>query len=656
MEHTNNLHDFGPFRLDINERVLLRAGRRVPLPAKAVSTLIVLVRNKGHVVEKDDLMKEVWPNEFVEEGNLAQHIFMLRRAFGETADSPKYIETIPRRGYRFLDAAEESNNASALRITSRFTDSSSAHQAYLKGRLCWSKHTREGLEEATKYFRQAIEFDPGFALASAAIVDCYLRLATNYLPPADSLPSAAVAAQAETIEELSPESLASVKLRYEWDQKVAKRELRRATELKSSYPAIHQWSAACVVSQGLNLSGSSRFQSTNLTLAEEVQISCLVARGQIAVGNFEAACLVLKKWYTMGQWPALEKLSPHSFADLLFTAGRLAGSMASTRQVPKAQKHAEALLNGAIGIWEQLGMKRQSAEGQMELGVCYWREGLLDLARNSIQTALKGLGDEDGELRSLGLIRLAINEISAGHVREPLICLNEAASLVEQADPLLTATYNFQMGVISKRLAVAENRDEYFERALEHYREALYQFEGIGNYLYVAFTENNFAELLITLKQLEKAESHIKRARQLYERRYDKVYRAQFYDTQARFYLATEEFDLAEEAIAKSIGTLEESGEEAWLAESLTTQGVLLCRMGRYRPAKRVLQRACQIAERSGNSVVAESALLVLIEEMHDQLENDERLELRAALDRLFTASQQPLANERRGKCLRLIA
>src|SRR5689334_13229402 len=106
MEHDHNLHDFGPFRLDANERVLLRAGRRVPLPPKAVSTLLVLVRNKGRVVEKDDLMKEVWPNEFVEEGNLAQHIFRLRRAFGETADQPKYIETVPRRGYRFLESAK----------------------------------------------------------------------------------------------------------------------------------------------------------------------------------------------------------------------------------------------------------------------------------------------------------------------------------------------------------------------------------------------------------------------------------------------------------------------------------------------------------------------------------------------------------------------
>lgn len=102
MERGGDYFHFGAFRLDARERVLLRDGRLVPLPAKVLSTLIILVRNNGHVVEKDVLMKEVWPDEYVEEGNLAQHIFILRRALGKSKDSPKYIETVPRRGYRFV--------------------------------------------------------------------------------------------------------------------------------------------------------------------------------------------------------------------------------------------------------------------------------------------------------------------------------------------------------------------------------------------------------------------------------------------------------------------------------------------------------------------------------------------------------------------------
>jgi TolB-like protein/Flp pilus assembly protein TadD len=79
----------------------------MPLPAKALRTLLALVLRRGHLVEKDILMEEVWPEEFVEEGNLAQHIFMLRRALGETTENPKYIETVPRRGYRFIAAVRE---------------------------------------------------------------------------------------------------------------------------------------------------------------------------------------------------------------------------------------------------------------------------------------------------------------------------------------------------------------------------------------------------------------------------------------------------------------------------------------------------------------------------------------------------------------------
>lgn len=77
--------------------MFLQNGRLVRLPAKALATLLVLVRNNQHLVKKDVFMQEVWPDEVVEEGNLTQHISMLRKALGET-ESQKYIETIPRRG------------------------------------------------------------------------------------------------------------------------------------------------------------------------------------------------------------------------------------------------------------------------------------------------------------------------------------------------------------------------------------------------------------------------------------------------------------------------------------------------------------------------------------------------------------------------------
>ncbi|HUQ34449.1 MAG TPA: tetratricopeptide repeat protein [Pyrinomonadaceae bacterium] len=106
-DQPRHAYEFGPFRLNTAERLLLRAGRPVQLTPKAYEMLLALVQKSGHIVEKDELLKEVWPNQFVEEANLSQHVFTLRRALGESQGGPRYIETIPRRGYRFVAEARE---------------------------------------------------------------------------------------------------------------------------------------------------------------------------------------------------------------------------------------------------------------------------------------------------------------------------------------------------------------------------------------------------------------------------------------------------------------------------------------------------------------------------------------------------------------------
>lgn len=95
-------YEFEPFRVDVAERLLLRDGEMVPLTPKAFDTLLILVENGGHVVEKEELMKRLWPDTFVEEANLAHHISLLRKTFDEGANGSKYIQTVPRRGYRFV--------------------------------------------------------------------------------------------------------------------------------------------------------------------------------------------------------------------------------------------------------------------------------------------------------------------------------------------------------------------------------------------------------------------------------------------------------------------------------------------------------------------------------------------------------------------------
>src|ERR1043165_6339295 len=107
-QQENHSYDFGRFRLKTAERVLLREGEPVPLTPKVFDILVTLVEHGGQVVAKDELMKRVWPNTFVEEGNLTQNISLLRKALGESPGGAQFIETVPRRGYRFVADTSQS--------------------------------------------------------------------------------------------------------------------------------------------------------------------------------------------------------------------------------------------------------------------------------------------------------------------------------------------------------------------------------------------------------------------------------------------------------------------------------------------------------------------------------------------------------------------
>ena len=97
------LYEFGPFRVDPEKQVLLREDHPVAISPKVFETLLILVRRSREVVSKEDLMKALWPEAFVEEANLTQNIFMLRKALGDAPEDRRYIVTLPGRGYRFAE-------------------------------------------------------------------------------------------------------------------------------------------------------------------------------------------------------------------------------------------------------------------------------------------------------------------------------------------------------------------------------------------------------------------------------------------------------------------------------------------------------------------------------------------------------------------------
>src|SRR5262249_34637072 len=103
----SRLYRFGEFTVDSDQKVLLRDGAPLALPPKIFDTLLILVDNGGRLVGKDELMHRLWPDTFVEEGNLTFNIQQLRKSLGDDARHPRFIETVPRRGYRFIAPIEE---------------------------------------------------------------------------------------------------------------------------------------------------------------------------------------------------------------------------------------------------------------------------------------------------------------------------------------------------------------------------------------------------------------------------------------------------------------------------------------------------------------------------------------------------------------------
>jgi DNA-binding winged helix-turn-helix (wHTH) protein/TolB-like protein/Tfp pilus assembly protein PilF len=104
---SNHYFEFGPFRLDLRERLLLKAGEPIALTPKAFNVLAVLVKHSGSLVEKDELLSEVWPDTIVEESSLSQKIYQLRKILDDGSGEDKYIQTVPRHGYRFVADVRE---------------------------------------------------------------------------------------------------------------------------------------------------------------------------------------------------------------------------------------------------------------------------------------------------------------------------------------------------------------------------------------------------------------------------------------------------------------------------------------------------------------------------------------------------------------------
>jgi TolB-like protein/DNA-binding winged helix-turn-helix (wHTH) protein/Tfp pilus assembly protein PilF len=157
------IYEFGPFRVDQLRRVLLRDDNPVRLPAKAFEILLVLLEEKGRLVEKDELMRRVWPDSVVEENNLTVNMSALRRSLNESPGEHRYVVTVPGRGYQFVaDVRQPEEEANATTTAIRV----GADRAYAETQISSS---------GTKRSKQGIVVLIGALLATTIIIGYFLR-------------------------------------------------------------------------------------------------------------------------------------------------------------------------------------------------------------------------------------------------------------------------------------------------------------------------------------------------------------------------------------------------------------------------------------------------------------------------------------------------
>lgn len=303
--------EFDDFRIDVEERLLFRESEQVAVAPKDFDLLLVLVENRGRTVTKEDLMNSVWQETYVYEGNLNRHISTLRRLLGESHRNSKLITTVPKRGYRFNGevrevCVEESELVAETRTQYRFainevtetvktsrlamsvsslvivvlvfgvgamsavwgwrhfngnssaaafapnlkehgTENAEAYELFAEGRRLWKTRATEDLHNATIKLEQAVEKDPQFARAHAALADAY---AFDYFSwvKAESV--------AETAAGLDPSlaephaTIGFVRTFWQWKPKVAEQHFKRAIAIDPGYATAHQWYAMSLASRG----------------------------------------------------------------------------------------------------------------------------------------------------------------------------------------------------------------------------------------------------------------------------------------------------------------------------------------------------------------------------------------------------------------------
>jgi CheY-like chemotaxis protein len=390
-------------------------------------------------------------------------------------------------------------------------------------------------------------------------------------------------------------------------------------------------------------------RTRGLNLGERAQVCCELARELERAGEYEAASEALSEfWPERGGSPMLEGLDRVTAAQVLLRVGALAGWLGSAHQAEQSQETAKDLITRSIEIFSELGQSQSTAEAHADLALCYWREGAFDEARIHLNDALTSLKNEESDLKACVLIRAGMVEVKAGRWNAALRLYEESSSLVDQStEHSLKGTLHNSLGAVLCRLAAAENREDYRDRAFIEYTAASFHFDQAGHVRYRARVENNLGYLFFTVSRFSEAYVHLDNAHGLFFELGDIGAAAGVHETRARTLLAEGRLQEAEKFARLSVKTLEKGGEQALLAEALTTHGTALARLGHYSRSKALLERAIEVAETAGDLEGAGRAQLTVIEELSGQISAKELIPIYRSAIEFLKDSEDPSTGQR---------
>lgn len=358
----------------------------------------------------------------------------------------------------------------------------------------------------------------------------------------------------------------------------------------------------------------------NLSVGGRAKLCCELAREFENRGEHEEAREVLFGfWPRIGERPKLEGLEKSTVAELLLRVGVLTGMIGSS-QVKNAQETAKNLISESLSLFQSLRDKNKSAEARTELAWCYWRTGEYNEGLDILRDALAQLS-VDSDLKAKAIIRTGILEQYAGRLSEGLEFLTANAVLFQKINnQMLRGCYHQALGDVLENLWASQGPGEYLHRALAEYAEASYLFEQAQHRRYRANVENNLGFLYYKINYFKETHAHLDRARRIFTSLKDQGAVAQVDETRARVFLKEQRNAEAEKVARSSVRALEKCDMPSLLAESLTTYGMALARLGNYGVAFSVFRRAIDMYQQTGALNRAAQTALAVFQEMGDRL------------------------------------